>query len=231
MVQTREIKTIGNPLSWAARRLFGAAGHVAHSVESIGGEEMAGLRARSRSLPQVQPLTWADLRAALRLGYADFAALRGDVMVMCLIYPAIGALLIGAAFNMNLLPILFPLGAGFALIGPLAAVGLYELSRRRERGERVQWSAAFAVLRSGNFGAIMVLGLYLGALYALWIVLAHGIWLLTLGPVPPGQPWRVSGGGVHHVGGLGDVWDRHGCGSGVCAPGVGHQRCQLPAAG
>ncbi len=171
------VKTIGNPLSWSARGLMNAAGHVTHTVERIGGEE--------KITPEVRSLTTDDIRHALRLGYDDFAAARSDVMLICLIYPAIGVLLAAVGFNANLLPVVFPVAAGFALVGPLAAVGLYEVSRRRERGEDVSWLSALEVVRSPNFGAIMALGLYLAAFFVAWIVVAHSIWLLTLGPVAP----------------------------------------------
>ncbi|MEQ9037626.1 MAG: DUF2189 domain-containing protein [Silicimonas sp.] len=171
------VKTIGNPLTWTARNLAGAAGHFTQTVERIGGEEEV--------TPEILPLTTEDIREALRRGYADFAAVRADVMFICLIYPAIGVLLAAVGFNANLLPVVFPVAAGFALLGPLAAVGLYEVSRRREMGEEVSWLAALDVIRSPNFGAIMVLGLYLAALFVAWIVVAHLIWLWTLGPTQP----------------------------------------------
>ena len=171
------VKTIGNPLTWTARSLAGAAEHVTHSVERIGGEK--------EETPEILQLTTQDIRDALRMGYADFAAARADVMFICLLYPAIGVLLAGIGFNTNLLPLIFPVGAGFALIGPFAAVGLYEVSRRREKGEDVSWLAALKVFKSPNFGAIMVLGLYLAALFVAWTVVAHFIWLLTLGPMQP----------------------------------------------
>lgn len=171
------VKTIGNPLTWTVHGLADAAGHIAHSVERIGGAETV--------TPKIQILTTDDLRDALRMGYKDFLAVRADVMFICLIYPVIGMLLVGVASNMNLLPLVFPLIAGFALLGPFAAVGLYEVSRRREQGEDVSWLAALDVVRSPNFAAIMVLGLYLAALFVAWLVVANMIWSLTLGPVPP----------------------------------------------
>lgn len=171
------VKTIGNPLTWTARNLAGAAEHVVHSVERIGGEE--------KVRPKVLKLTNDDIRDALRKGYEDFKASRADVMFICLIYPILGVLLTGFGFNANLLPLIFPVAAGFALLGPFAAVGLYEVSRRREKGEDVSWLAALGVIRSPNFAAILVLGLYLAAIFVAWIVTAHTIWLLTLGPVMP----------------------------------------------
>ncbi|WP_300549905.1 DUF2189 domain-containing protein [Roseovarius sp.] len=171
------VKTIGNPLTWTARNLAGAAEHVTQSVERIGGEEKA--------IPQILPLTNDDIRVALRKGYEDFKASRADVMFICLIYPVLGVLLAGIGFNANLLPLIFPVAAGFALLGPFAAVGLYEVSRRREKGEDVSWLAALGVIQSPNFGAILVLGLYLAAIFVAWILAAHLIWSLTLGPEQP----------------------------------------------
>lgn len=171
------VKTIGNPLSWTARALFGATRHISDSVERLGGEDAAE--------PRVRELTNDDIRDALRQGWEDFKAVRSDVMFLCLIYPVIGVLLVGFGFNTNLLPLVFPVAAGFALLGPLAAVGLYEVSRLREKGETVTWMAALGVMRSPNFAAVLALGAYLVAIFVVWIVVAHFIWYLTLGPEQP----------------------------------------------
>jgi uncharacterized membrane protein len=104
---------------------------------------------------------------------------------LCIIYPVAGLLLAWLAFGYDMLPLLFPLASGFALIGPVAAVGLYEMSRRREQGVDITWADAFGVVRAPAFGAIVVLGLLLLAIFLLWLGAAYAIYLVTLGPEPP----------------------------------------------
>src|SRR3546814_15364332 len=59
------------------------------------------------------------------------------------------------------------------------------MSRRRERGLDTSWADGFAVVGSPAFGAILVLGLYLLAIFLVWMAAAFGIYQLTLGPEPP----------------------------------------------
>ena len=119
--------------------------------------------------PAVRRIAATDLRDVLARGLADFGAYRSDVVFICIIYPLVGLLLARLAFNYDILPLLFPLASGFALLGPVAAVGLYEMSRRREQGVTITWADAFGVLRSPVFGAIVALGLVLVAIFLLWL--------------------------------------------------------------
>ena len=135
--------------------------------------------------PAVRRIDLGDLWNALARGVADFEANRTDVIFLCVIYPVIGLVLGRLASGHGLLPLLFPLASGFALVGPFAAVGLNEISRRREDSSDVRWVHAFGVLRAPSIGSIMLLGLMLIALFLLWLVVAQIIYVVTLGPMPP----------------------------------------------
>lgn len=173
--------TIRNPIEWG-RDSLKSVGHALESTfHAVGGHEAS----QASVPPLVSRIGVADLRAALASGFRDFGAFRTDVIFLVLIYPVIGLVLARAAFGEDMLPLLFPLASGFALIGPVAAVGLYEMSRRREQGDEIGWADAFGVVRSPAFGAILVLGVLLLGIFVLWLVSAQMIYNLTLGPEPP----------------------------------------------
>ncbi|QFQ89751.1 DUF2189 domain-containing protein (plasmid) [Paracoccus kondratievae] len=169
-------ETIGNPLSWSAQRLALVGRGVGAAVDGIGSHEMAP--------PAVNKIDAEDIGIALRKGIADFAALRTDVITAVALYPVIGFVLAVWAFHAGQMHLLFPLAAGFPLIGPVAAIGLYEMSRRRERGEEVGWGAALSALTGRVLGPVLALGMLLVAIFVLWLFAAHEIWAATLGPMP-----------------------------------------------
>lgn len=172
------VDTIGNPLSWTAQSLAGAGAHVAHMTETLGGDH-------SLKRPRVRQIGMADIRAALRRGLEDFEEMRTDVVFLCIFYPVIGITLCWMAFHASMLPMIFPLVSGFALLGPLAAVGLYQMSRKRERGGQGSWADAFGVIAEPSFGALFVLGLFLIATFVVWLLVADGIYALTMGTAVP----------------------------------------------
>jgi uncharacterized membrane protein len=152
-----------------------------HSITTIHPD-----RLQRTSTPQaVQRIGVADLRWALARGIDDFRNSRTDVIFLCLIYPLLGLLFARIASGYEMLPLVFPLASGFALIGPLAAVGLNEMSRRRELGLSASWADAFNVFRSPAIGAIVLLGATLIVMFLFWLVLSNTVYNLTLGPRPP----------------------------------------------
>ena len=170
--------TIRNPIEWSVDQLRLAASAVDSAGRAIREDRQAAPLA-------IRRIGLADLKDALARGLDDFATYRTDVVFLCVIYPVVGLVLGRLAFGYDMVPLLFPLASGFALIGPFAAVGLYEMSRRRELGVEVAWPDAFSVVRSPAFGEIGVLGVLLVAIFLLWLAVAQAIYLATLGPEPP----------------------------------------------
>jgi uncharacterized membrane protein len=172
---------IRNPLEWGWEQMR-HAGHAAGSAaRAIHGVE----RPDRAAAPTIRRIWAADLWDALAKGLADFSAYRTDVIFLCVIYPIVGLIAARLAFGNDLLPLIFPLASGFALVGPVAAIGLYEMSRRREQGHEIGWADAFGVARSPASGAMIALGLVLLAIFLLWMLAAWIIYHFTLGPALP----------------------------------------------
>jgi uncharacterized membrane protein len=134
--------------------------------------------------PQIRAIRPVDLKDALARGFTDFVAMPTHIVFLCLIYPIVGLFLARLAFGYDMLPLLFPLMAGFVLIGPFAAIGLYELSRRREQGLEACWTDAFDVLGSPSFAAIAALGFLLMAIFTVWLAAADWIYVATFDNQP-----------------------------------------------
>ena len=134
--------------------------------------------------PVVRRITFSDLQDALAKGIDDFKAMPSHALFLCVIYPVIGMLLGAFMFGYGLIPLAYPLVAGFALLGPLAAIGLYDLSRRRELGLPTDLSHSFEIVHLPSFGAIVALGLLLMAIFLLWLALANWIYVANFGLAP-----------------------------------------------
>jgi uncharacterized membrane protein len=169
-------KTIGNPLSWTLGAFGQAAGYAA---------DVASQPEASTTPPVTRALKMSDLRLALRKGWDDLAAMRTDVVFACLLYPLMGAVLIAMATRGDFVHLIFPVLSGFALVGPVAALGLYEMSRRREAGLAVSWLALFDVLKSPRFPRIVMLSALNGVIFLAWLLFADAIHATTLGEAAP----------------------------------------------
>lgn len=136
------------------------------------------------ALPAINTIGAADIGYALAAGFDDFRAMPTHVVFLAIIYPIIGLLLARMTMQENLLPLVYPLIAGFALLGPFAAIGLYEMSRRRERGLPISWKHAFDVLGSPAIGSIAALGLVLMLIFLAWMAMANALYAGLLGNSP-----------------------------------------------
>ena len=131
--------------------------------------------------PVIRTIGLSDLHRALQLGWEDFKAVPSHAIILCVIYPVLGLVLARTVLGYSVLPLLFPLAAGFALLGPFAALGLYEMSRRRESGAQATAWDALEVLRSPSFGAMLGLGVLLLALFVTWVATAQAIYIAAFG--------------------------------------------------
>jgi uncharacterized membrane protein len=139
---------------------------------------------RTRRIP-VRKINDDDLRVALRQGLDDFQAMRGDILLAGLIYTLIGIAAVVMTTNGPLMPFFLPVVAGVGLLGPVAAVGFYELARRRERGEPATWSRFFDVRKRPTTVEMgMVAGLLL-AIFAAWLVAAGILYAAIFGWATP----------------------------------------------
>jgi len=136
-------------------------------------------------VPEVRQLTIGDLFAALGDGWRDFWRKPSHLAFLGLIYPLVGAVLAVWSSGHNSWPLLFPLVTGFALIGPFAALPIYEMSRRQELGLDTHWSAAFDVFRTPAFAAIAALGVWLMIIFTIWLMSAQFIYESLYGPGSP----------------------------------------------
>jgi uncharacterized membrane protein len=139
----------------------------------------------SAAYPEIQKISAADLKEALAKGIDDFKAKPSHLVILALVYPLAMVVAANVAAGYIPLPLIFPLLSGFALIGPLAAIGLYEISRRRELGRRdISWEHAFKVIRYPSI-SLLTLSVLVGVIYFAWLGAAFAIYSQIYGGAVP----------------------------------------------
>jgi cytochrome c oxidase subunit 2 len=178
--------TIRNPVEWLSdeiREVAKGVGQASRSVRRTSAHLVSPRLAINR-------IAVSDLKDVLVKGFDDFGAYRTDIIFLIVIYPIISLVIITAAFNYEMIPLLFPLASGSVIMGPFVGVFLYEMSRRRElnferhHDDSHSWANALGVIRSRNFGAIILLGLILVAIYLVWLGAAWWLYRAISGPQP-----------------------------------------------
>ncbi len=151
----------------------------------ISDEHMASTGNETSVQPTIRDIRWPDLKDALAKGYDDFKAMPTHLIFLCLVYPVVTLVVARGYAGYDILPLVFPLLAGYTLIGPLVALGVYELSRRREKGLDTSRWHSFEVLRSPSIVSIILLGLVLMGIYFGWLAAAQAIYEMNFGTEPP----------------------------------------------
>jgi uncharacterized membrane protein len=174
-------ETIRSPIEWTGSQIV----HLVQAVAWVGRALGHAGDTLGSPAPALRRITLDDVFWSLRQGYGDVAAYRSDVFFLIFFYPLAILIIARIAFGMNILPLLFPLASGSAILGPIAAVGLYEMSRQRAQGGGTSWLNGPDVLQRPAIGSIGLVGLLLGAIFIAWLAAAWVIYRDTLGPALP----------------------------------------------
>ena len=102
--------------------------------------------ARPTGMPQIRELSVGDIRAALMNGLSDFAHAPLYGLFFGGVFALAGIVIVLALTWWNIPWMIYPFAIGFPLIGPFAAAGLYEVSRRLEMGSPLVWSQVLSVV-------------------------------------------------------------------------------------
>lgn len=138
-------------------------------------------RPRSARKIPVRKIRASDLNDALRDGWRDFMDMRGDIIFLALLYPLIGIVAATVSLGGPLLPLFLPIATGVGLLGPVAAVGFYEMARRREMGLTSNWAHFLDVRRRPSFDEIASLTGLLLAIFGLWLFAAGALYVALFG--------------------------------------------------
>ena len=125
-------------------------------------------------------LAWRDLAAALAAGWRDFLAMPRFGLFFGGVYVLAGLAIGWVTVTGGELTWLIPAIAGFPLIAPFIAVGLYEASRRRAAGEPLGWRAVLGALKGHGDDQILSMGVIVFVAFSFWMIVAHAIFAIFM---------------------------------------------------
>lgn len=140
----------------------------------------------SKGQPQPAPiaiasdLTVSDLLAALSAGWRDFLAQPKFGLFFASIFAVAGIVLSYLMIAKGETTWLIPVVSGFPLIAPFTAVGLYEVSRRREAGLQLYWGAILGAVGGRGDGQILSMGVIMFVAFGFWMIVAHAVFAIFL---------------------------------------------------
>lgn len=136
---------------------------------------------RQSRVPDINELSLADLWAVLRKGWSDFLQAPIYGLFFAGVYVAGGWLMYFALTVAGQIWWTLPAAAGFPILGPFVACGLYEVSRRIETGEPLSWKAVLGVVWAEKNRQIPSMAVVIVVFFLFWNFLAHMIFALFMG--------------------------------------------------
>lgn len=131
--------------------------------------------------PEVRTITMDDLRTSLALGWADFRRAPAFGLFFSAVYVLGGIAMVYILMATGKSWATLPIIVGFPLIGPFAAVGLYEVSRRLQTGEKLDWGEVLGVVIAEKNRQMPSVAAVILIFFLFWNFLAHMIFALFLG--------------------------------------------------
>ncbi|MXU64126.1 DUF2189 domain-containing protein [Oceanomicrobium pacificus] len=135
-------------------------------------------------IPDAQAVTTADLTAALAAGWRDFLKAPMFGIVFGALFSVIGITIYLQLVVQGSSYWILPLACGFPLVGPFLAVGLYEVSRELEAGQKPTWPRIFRTILGQSQGQVPSMAFVVLFFYLVWVYLAHLVFALSFGLRP-----------------------------------------------
>ena len=131
--------------------------------------------------PQIAAITVADIFRAMANGLRDMQRAPLLSLMFGLAYAAFGWLILYLMFKRDWGSYAYPLATGFPLVAPMAAAGLYEISRRLEKNLPVTFAAITDSILSEHGKALAIMTVVSTFAYLLWIDIAAAFYVAFWG--------------------------------------------------
>lgn len=129
---------------------------------------------------RAQPLRYADIGRALRIGQARLRAIPAVSAAYAALFATLGVIVLTGLGALGMSPLALPLAGGFMLLGPVLLTGYFELATRSERGESPRLADALRAFREAP-PALWLVALICAFLFLIWITDAGVLYSFTLG--------------------------------------------------
>lgn len=144
---------------------------------------------QAAAMPVASDLTIGDLFRALGAGWRDYRTRPTCGLFFSGIFVAAGLFLFFVLDGRSDMAWLIPAAAGFPILAPFAAAGLYEVSRRIQSGEPIRWASILTAVRGRGDDQLPLMGVIAFVVFSFWVIIAHGIFGIFLGESGLGANW------------------------------------------